>query len=408
VPNRHCCGSRFSCKAAIFFAQETAGISQWMRSDLSQLERFSGMKTDTLTITRPKRPAARHACLTGAKSGHLRIKNVLVPVDFSAESHAAIQLALPLLRRFGANLHLAHVMPADSISGLTEMPIVIPETEVVRRVRRDLNAIAGKNDVKLRRCSFHARKGNPFKQICQLAREMPADLIVISTRGNTGLKHLALGSTAERVVRYSPCPVLVVRCGAENGAGSNGNSRRDGRFSKILVPIDFSACSMKGLAYARQLAKEFNASLVLFHAVHLQYYVASDEYARYDLPLLTQQSEKAARKQMRDLVEKIDWKGIKVESLLQIGHAGDQICGRAQNCRADLIVTSTHGTTGLKHILLGSTAEYVVRHAACPVLVVPNHARPKFSSRRRNHYETRSHRSCCNACNGKFGCSRSG
>jgi universal stress protein A len=64
-----------------------------------------------------------------------------------------------------------------------------------------------------------------------------------------------------------------------------------------------------------------------------------------------------------------------VESSLQIGHAGQQICYRAKDRGADIIVTSTHGTTGLKHILLGSTAEYVVRHAHCPVLVVPNHER---------------------------------
>ena len=133
---------------------------------------------------------------------------------------------------------------------------------------------------------------------------------------------------------------------------------------------------MKGLAYAKALARQFGSTLVLLHSVHVQYYVTSDEYSRYDFPLLMQQAEKAARKQMRDLVEKPDWDGIKVEPSLQIGHAGDQICARATNHGADLIVTSTHGTTGFKHVLLGSTAEYVVRHAPCPVLVVPSHERP--------------------------------
>ncbi len=54
-------------------------------------------------------------------------------------------------------------------------------------------------------------KGRPFDEICRLARDLSIDLIIIATRGNTGVKHLVLGSTAERVVRYSPCPVLVVR-----------------------------------------------------------------------------------------------------------------------------------------------------------------------------------------------------
>ena len=236
--------------------------------------------------------------------------------------------------------------------------------------------MAKKYSVRLRRENIHAVKGRPFEEICRLGRDCDIDLIVTSTRGNTGLKHLALGSTAERVVRYSPCPVLVVH-GADRKkkAARNEKLRPLLRFRKIFVPVDFSDCSMKGVAYAKAFAKQFDATLVLLYSVHVEYYVASDEYSRYDFPLLMQQAEKAAREQMRDLVRKPDWDGIKVEPLLRIGHPGDQICTRARDDDADLIVTSTHGTTGFKHILLGSTAEYVVRHAPCPVLVVPSHER---------------------------------
>jgi nucleotide-binding universal stress UspA family protein len=116
--------------------------------------------------------------------------------------------------------------------------------------------------------------------------------------------------------------------------------------------------------------------------VALQYYLTSEKYARHDWPLLMQQAERAARDQMRALIEKTDWAGIDVESSLQIEHAGHQICARALEHHADMIVTSTHGTTGFKHILVGSTAEYVVRHASCPVLVVPSHERPALTPTR--------------------------
>ena len=77
--------------------------------------------------------------------------------------------------------------------------------------------------------------GRPYEQICRLARRLEIDLIITATRGRTGLKHLALGSTAERVVRHAPCPVLVVHPSA-------GSARRlSPTFKKILVPIDFSA-----------------------------------------------------------------------------------------------------------------------------------------------------------------------
>jgi nucleotide-binding universal stress UspA family protein len=244
-----------------------------------------------------------------------------------------------------------------------------------------LKDVAKKYSVELRRENIHVIKGRPFEEICRLARDLGVDLIVTSTRGNTGLKHLAIGSTAERVVRFSPCPVLVLRSSDKKKSGRNGKVSKAGpAFSRILVPIDFSECSMKGLAYARRIAKQFGSKLVLLHSVSLQYYVTSDEYARYDLPLLMQQAEKAARNQMRNLIEKTDWDGVEVESSMQIGHAGQQVCARADAEHADTIVTSTHGTTGFKHILLGSTAEYVVRHASCPVLVVPSHERPALVS----------------------------
>jgi nucleotide-binding universal stress UspA family protein len=168
--------------------------------------------------------------------------------------------------------------------------------------------------------------------------------------------------------------VLVVR-GApprKKSTSRNGSSQTT-NLKKIVVPIDFSDCSMKALAYAKGLAKEFGAKLILLNSVHLHYYVTSDEYARYDFADYMQRAEKFANEQLTELIRTTDWEGIKVEPSLQIGHAGDQICARARDQGADLIVTSTHGRTGLKHVLIGSTAEYVVRHAHCPVLVVPSH-----------------------------------
>jgi len=302
----------------------------------------------------------------------LQVRNVLVAIDFSAPSLEAIEAALPLIKHFGADLHLVHVFEPDYLaSSIVAIPLVVPELKVGPRVRRRLRDLAEDYSVPLRRENIHAIKGRPFEEICRLARKIDIDLIVIATRGHTGLKHLVLGSTAERVVRYSPCPVLVIR---------ESNSRKKpapqlATFRKILVPVDFSDCSMKGLGYAKALAREFKAKLILLHSIALEYYVASDEYARYDLPRLIEQTDKAAQQQMRDLVQQTNWNGIGVETSIQIGHAGKQICAEASDRKADLIAISTHGRTGFKHVFLGSTAEYVVRHASCPVLVVPSYER---------------------------------
>jgi nucleotide-binding universal stress UspA family protein len=341
------------------------------------------MKTATVSDRRCAPQISARVKIDNPPQRRGQIQNVLMPIDFSPPSLETIEFALPLLKKFNAELHLAHVFAPDyPLAAMVAMPLIVPELAVGRNVQRHLKEVAGKYQIGLRQQNIHALKGRPCQETGDPARETGTDLIVISTRGNTGLKHLLLGSTAERVVRYSPCPVLVVR-----GRDQKKKGRSRGKFSrpvlafrKILVPIDFSECSMKGLAYAKSLAKQFSSTLVLLHSINLQYYVANDEYARYDFPWLMQQAEKIAKEQMKDLIRKTDWEGLKTETILAIGHSGQQICDRAKDCGADLIVTSTHGNTGLKHVLLGSTAEYVVQHAQGPVLVVPSHERPPITS----------------------------
>src|SRR5436190_18737101 len=282
--------------------------------------------------TASKRSTVRGKSAKRLMPATLQVRNVLVAIDFSSPSLEAIEAALPMIKHFGADLHLVHVFEPDYLSSsIVAIPLVVPELEVGQRVRRRLRDVAEDYSVPLRRENIHAMKGRPFEEICRLAQEIDIDLIVIATRGHTGLKHLVLGSTAERVVRYSPCPVLVVR-----GSDSKKKPARQlATFRKILVPVDFSDCSTKGLDHAKALTREFKAKLILLHSIALQYYIASDEYARYDLPLLMEQTDEAAKQQMRDLVQQTDWNGIEVETSIQIGHAGQQICAETSDRKAD-------------------------------------------------------------------------
>jgi nucleotide-binding universal stress UspA family protein len=322
------------------------------------------MKTETGPASTSSSQSSKRVW-AGKQDRHtLQIRSVLVPVDFSAPSLRAVESALPLIKKFGADLHLVHVFATDHpFTGLVGMPFVLPELEIGRSLHGQLKDVAQKYSIDVPPENLHVLKGRAFEEICRVAHETGVDLIVIATRGNTGLKHLALGSTAERVVRHSSCPVLVMHSTRAFGAVAG--------FRNILVPVDFSKCSMHGLAYAKAFAKQFKSKITLLNSVHSQYYVASDECARYDLPRFIQHAEAVARDQMRALFAKTDWDGLDVETSLQTGHPGQQICEHARDSDVDLIVTSTHGSTGLTHLLLGSVAEYVVRHAHCPVLVVP-------------------------------------
>jgi nucleotide-binding universal stress UspA family protein len=309
----------------------------------------------------------------------LFINRILVPIDFSGHSLEALQFAAPWLQSFGANLHLVYVSPPEvPVAGLAAMPIVLSENESSVRLHAKMMGTAAKSIPTLQPANIHLLQGQAYREICQLARDLKIDLIVIATRGQTGLKHLLLGSTAEHVLRHSPCPVLVVR--SSGGKIRNGQrTKASPHINKILVPIDFSKCSQRGFNYARAVSARLGSKIVLMHSICPAYYVANDEYARYDFPELLRRCEATAAKKLRQLAGGTSRSSIEIDIPTAFGHAGLQICSRAEKLGVDLIVTSTHGKTGLKQVLLGSIAEYVVRHAPCPVLVVPSHPRPALT-----------------------------
>jgi len=153
----------------------------------------------------------------------------------------------------------------------------------------------------------------------------------------------------------------------------------------ILVPVDFSRCSLDALKYAIELAKTVAAKIVVFHAVHLGYAYTSDGYAMYDLSEITKALRKDAERQMSQFVRASKFGGVKFEAIIGIGAVVEEICAIAKEKDVDLIVTPTHGRTGFKHVLIGSVAEQIVRHADRPVLVVPSHPAIRAASLKQRH-----------------------
>jgi nucleotide-binding universal stress UspA family protein len=232
---------------------------------------------------------------------------------------------------------------------------------------RELKKVASECGVSSASCDVLSG-APPFDEICRLGQTIPADLIVTPTHGRTGLKHVFLGSTAERIVQHSSCPVFVTR---GNSAQSKNGSRF--RIGTILVPVDFSSCSREGLLYAIAFANEFGAKIILVHATYLGYVYSCESTAIYDIPGLQKAARKTAERKMRDLVRSVNFGAVKYQTAFTNGSPVIDICAFAKDHDADLIITSTHGFTGFTHVLIGSIAEQVVRHAPCSVLVVPSH-----------------------------------
>jgi nucleotide-binding universal stress UspA family protein len=140
----------------------------------------------------------------------------------------------------------------------------------------------------------------------------------------------------------------------------------------ILLPTDFSACGNYALSYAASLARTFGASIICVHVIEPMVPTVGYSGMTEPLPIadISDQLEDSAERELPKLAECEECAGLAVEELIVHGEAASEIVRVAQDRQVDLIVVSSHGRTGLGRMLFGSTAEAVVRHAPCPVLVV--------------------------------------
>ena len=143
----------------------------------------------------------------------ITLKKILLPTDFSEASKRSAQYAMGLSEKFGAELHVLHVLQ-DLVALVPEPGLAFPPPgdymlELTRSAEQALADMpqAGWSGRVVRA----TRQGPPFVEIIRYARENDVDLIVLGTHGRTGLAHVLLGSVAEKVVRKAPCPVLTVR-----------------------------------------------------------------------------------------------------------------------------------------------------------------------------------------------------
>ena len=140
------------------------------------------------------------------------VKRILVAVDFSPHASKALDCAIELGKRFGAELHLLHCYQTNPI-GVLPYQVASPvsfEREIVEAAQRHLAEWGAKVSGEGLQIEEHVTPRVPSEAIVELAREIAADLIVMGTRGQGGLSHVLLGSVAERTLRTAPCPVLTV------------------------------------------------------------------------------------------------------------------------------------------------------------------------------------------------------
>ncbi len=286
---------------------------------------------------------------------------VLVAVDFSPDSQRALEAGLEFIGPRAVDLHLVHVHVPFEEGDLTSTQESALQAEMEHMYQKATASHLVADDTVV---TYSVERDiAPAAAVLRYAASHGIDLLVAGTHGRRGFRRLILGSVAEEVVRLSPTAVLTI--------GGTTNYRLGLETKSIMVPIDFSEESSKTLAAARVMGEAYGADLDILHvveeAVHPAFY-NTGVFSVYDLrPDL----DRKALEELEKLYKSVDGPDVPVTFALRQGHAAKEIVSYAKEQESDMIVMSTHGLTGLTHVLIGSVAETVVRTAPCPVLILP-------------------------------------
>lgn len=282
------------------------------------------------------------------QSGWPLPRHILVAVDRSQPSSWAVKVAERVGPAFGSDLRLIYVLDPDTNGG--EL------IEMVGEAEQFITRYPVTAPPEGRRLDRIVHMGQPPAEIAAEANEWPADLIVVGTHGRRGIDRLMLGSIAEGVLRRAACPVLCVGHEPPSPIG----------IARILVAVDDSEQAGWAADLARRFAGSFRAQVALAHVVPFALPVEPG------YGMVVDHADEILMNAGKEFLSKFYWcqGGSPPTRIVRQGPAAQEILVAAREWKADLIVLGTHSRRGLSRLLLGSTAEAVVRQSACPVLCV--------------------------------------
>ncbi|MEW5966160.1 MAG: universal stress protein [Pseudomonadota bacterium] len=287
---------------------------------------------------------------------------ILAATDFSVAAGHAIERAARLARELGRPLHLLHVYNDFAWANLRALVRLPPGADAEARARARLADLAGILAARhgLAAVEQAVVTGRAAAGIAARAREIGAGLVVLGAHGEGIVQELALGGTAIRVLRASPCPVLVTRQPSERP------------YARVLVASDFSATATRALRLA--LALFPGAALNTMHAY------SADQEGRMRLAGAGQADIERYRAQAREVAERAMAAFVadadvlaagSVAAKVGFGYAATVILEEVQRHDIDLLIVGKHGASALDEWVMGSVTLNLMHHATCDVLMVP-------------------------------------
>jgi nucleotide-binding universal stress UspA family protein len=271
------------------------------------------------------------------------MKKILVPCDFSKPAINAYRFALDIAAKANGTVHLLHVIELPVLHDSLLMPVLNFEQELLKELKEkaesEFKKITEKYALEEVKVFLKVIYGAPSKMILQHAKDESIDLIVMGSHGANGLRELFFGSNAEKIVRNSPVPVLVLK------------HYYKGHVKNIVFPNDLETENQEGLiAKVKALQNFFKAHL------HLVWINTPVNFT----------SDTVTHERLNAFAKRFTLKDYTIH-VFNHPNEDDGIIRFTKLIKGDLIAMGTHGRKGIAHLINGSMAEDVVNHAESPI-----------------------------------------
>ena len=294
---------------------------------------------------------------------------ILVPLDGSKTAEKVLPYARYLASRFKIPIELLAVVDiADLASQIaTEKPRFLDTffDDAEQRFTSYLSAVASSfTEADLR---YSVERGKAEEAIVERAAKEKGTLIAMATHGRSGLNRFLLGSVAEKVLRGTVNPLLLIR------AAKEAKSEGEAALKSIIVPLDGSELGERVLPLVADMAQNLSLEVELLRAYHIPYnvYSGDDVFYAVNLEELLADARVEAAEYLVKKAADLKRVGVdKVTCVAEEGLAADEIISLGGKTTESLIAMSSHGRSGVRRWMLGSVTETVVRHSINPVLIV--------------------------------------
>jgi len=276
------------------------------------------------------------------------MKTILLPYDFSEEAENAFEFAKELATIAKGHLKLLHVIEIPSVQNFSTIGEVgvggqdfnnIFVIELVEKRKKQMKEINKENEGKPYQFSSKMTFGNPYAGISKEVTEIKADIIVMGSKGASGLEELLIGSNTEKVVRHASCPVITIKGKASPKAIKN-----------IIFASDFTEENEKIVSRLKEIQSVLGAEL------HLVKINTPNSF----------ESSRESKIKIKEFIMKHKLEHVTHE-IYNSDSEEDGIIQYAEDNNIDMIAMATHGRTGFLHLLSGSIAEDIVNHSKRPV-----------------------------------------